>query len=31
MRRTLMDAHFFLSIALILIAFSLCYWFRKEK
>ena len=28
---TLMDSHFFLAIGLIMFAFSLCYWFRKEK
>jgi len=27
----LMDSHFFLAIGLIMFAFSLCFWFRKEK
>jgi hypothetical protein len=26
-----MTSHFFLSVGLIMIAFSLCYWFRNEK
>jgi hypothetical protein len=30
-RKTDMDSHFFLSVGLIIIAFSLCFWFRKEK
>jgi len=31
MEDTEMTSHFFLSVGLIMIAFSLCYWFRNEK
>ena len=30
-RMTMMNGHFFFAIGLIIVAFSLCFWFRKEK
>ena len=31
LRSILMNTHFFLSIGLVMIAISLCYWYRNEK